>query len=609
MNKTVGVVGGGQLGRMLTEAANRLNIEVVTLDAENAPAKQINANAPHVTGSFSDPDALCLLAERCDVMTIEIEHVNTNVLEDISSGVHTRDNWTTKSTPRDVQPSWRTIRTIQDKYVQKEHLQSHNIPTVASVALGKSCSTVDLEKTGEQLGYPFMLKARTEAYDGRGNHPIRSTDDIPAAMAALQNRPLYAEKWVNFRMELAVMVVKIQGSSDEKWQDSTLAYPVVETVHEDSICKLVYAPARNVSKSVLARAQESARRAVATFWGKGVFGVEMFLLHDDEILLNEIAPRPHNSGHYTIEACRLSQYGAHLRAILDLPMSERCVQFRTKDTKAIMLNVLGGSEPTSHLTMAEKALSTVPDAKIHLYGKGDARPGRKMGHITLITDSMSEAESRMESLVSLADLVRAERLNPKSKRTQEQGHGTDVKSEEDGPTNVGSPLVAVTMGSKSDSSVLAPGVALLKQLKIPYEVTITSAHRTPEKMMRFAQEAAPRGIKVIIAAAGGAAHLPGMVAANTWLPVIGVPVKGSVLDGQDSLLSIVQMPRGCPVATVAINNSVNAAQLAVRILATNDLRANVRKRLEQYLADQTRAVLEDSEKMEREGIDAFLSLG
>lgn len=281
MNKTVGVLGGGQLGRMLTEAANRLNIKIITLDAENAPAKQINTNASHVNGSFSDPDAVRQLAELCDVMTIEIEHVNTDVLEDISRGVQTRGDWrTTKSTQRDVQPSWRTIRTIQDKYVQKEHLQSHNIPIALSVALDEPCSNVDLEKTGGQLGYPFMLKARTEAYDGRGNYPIKSTADIPAAMAALRHRPLYAEKWANFRMELAVMVVKTKDSSDEKWQESTLAYPVVETVHQDSICKLVYAPARNVSKSVLTRAQELARRAVAAFWGKGVFGVEMFLLND-----------------------------------------------------------------------------------------------------------------------------------------------------------------------------------------------------------------------------------------------------------------------------------------------------------------------------------------
>ena len=165
------------------------------------------------------------------------------------------------------------------------------------------------------------------------------------------------------------------------------------------------------------------------------------------------------------------------------------------------------------------------------------------------------------------------------------------------------PLVAITMGSDSDQSVLTAGVDLLKALKIPHMVTITSAHRTPERMFKFAREAASRGIKVIIAAAGGAAHLPGMIAAITTLPVIGIPVKGSVLDGNDSLLSIVQMPRGCPVATVAINNSVNAAQLAVRILALDDV--DIRKKLEVHLADQTTSVIEKAERMERVGFEAY----
>lgn len=217
--------------------------------------------------------------------------------------------------------------------------------------------------------------------------------------------------------------------------------------------------------------------------------------------MNEIAPRPHNSGHYTINACPLSQYDAHLRAILDLPIPEESIRLTTNDTNAIMLNILGGSEPASHLKMIEKALA-IPSARIHLYGKGGARPGRKMGHITLVTDSMKKAASRMEPLIGLADLIRAERLNPQSNPTRGQGWGTNVKRQEDGPTISKSPLVAVTMGSKSDSSVLAPGIKLLEQLDIPFTVTITSAHRTPEKMMKFAQEAAPRGIKVIIAAAG-----------------------------------------------------------------------------------------------------------
>ncbi|KAL8710804.1 MAG: hypothetical protein Q9220_004607 [cf. Caloplaca sp. 1 TL-2023] len=609
MDKTVGVLGGGQLGRMLTEAANRLNIKIVTLDAEHAPAKQINARHAHIDGSFADADAVRRLAEVCDVLTIEIEHVDTDVLEDLSQGIQTGRDWrTTKSTQREVQPSWRTIRTIQDKFLQKEHLQAHQIPTALSIPLEDQCNPERLQKVGEQLGYPFMLKARTEAYDGRGNYPVKSSADIPDAIAALQDRPLYAERWANFRMELAVMVVKIANDADEDWKESTIAYPVVETVHEDSICKLVYAPARNLSDTLLKKAQELARRAVATFWGKGVFGVEMFGFENGDIWINEIAPRPHNSGHYTIEACSLSQYEAHLRAILGLKIPEESVRFLTPSTNAVMLNILGGASPSSHQTMAEKALA-IPRASIHLYGKGDARPGRKMGHVTLVADSMEEASSLMKPLINLADLIRAGRQNPHPEPTPKDAHTASIWGQVERPIIPIRPLVAVTMGSKTDSPVLAAGIKLLEELEIPFAVTITSAHRTPEKMTKFAQEAALRGVKVIIAAAGGAAHLPGMIAANTWLPVIGVPVKASVLDGQDSLLSIVQMPRGCPVATVAINNSVNAAQLAVRILATSEVNAPMRKRLEQHLADQTQSVLDDSDKMERLGFEAFCSQG
>ncbi|KAL8694285.1 MAG: hypothetical protein Q9218_001053 [Villophora microphyllina] len=632
MDRVVGVLGGGQLGRMLTEAANRLNIKIVTLDAENAPAKQINASASHINGSFANGDAVRQLAEMCDLMTVEIEHVNTDVLEDLSRGIKTGDDWrTVKSTQRDVQPSWRTIRTIQDKFHQKEHLQTRQIPATASLALEEPARGEELGRIGQQLGYPFMLKSRTEAYDGRGNYPVKSNADIADAISALQNRPLYAEKWANFKMELAVMVVKTEDDADQDWQQSTIAYPVVETVHEDSICKLVYAPARGLPVSVLEKAQDLARRAVAAFWGKGVFGVEMFWLGDDtktyrsdEILVNEIAPRPHNSGHYTIEACPLSQYDTHLRAILGLPIPKESVRLTSNTTNAVMLNILGGLEPTSHRTMAERALE-VPSASIHLYGKGDARPGRKMGHVTVVTDSMDEAASRMKPLIALADHIRAEKLKARSEPTQKEVRKSDGKKREDGPMESRSPLVAVTMGSKSDRFVLEPGIKVLQQLGVPFDATITSAHRTPQKMIEFAQGAARKGYKVIIAAAGeynvipsetgllmhrnigGAAHLPGMIAANTWLPVIGVPVKGSVLDGQDSLLSIVQMPRGCPVATVAINNSVNAAQLAVRILATSETNADIRKRLEQHLADQTSSVLEDSNKMERLGLEAFCS--
>lgn len=129
------------------------------------------------------------------------------------------------------------------------------------------------------------------------------------------------------------------------------------------------------------------------------------------------------------------------------------------------------------------------------------------------------------------------------------------------------------MGSDTDLATLRPGLELLDTMEIPYEVHITSAHRTPQYMLDFGRAAAGRGFKVIIAAAGGAAHLPGMIASETILPVIGVPVKAKALDGLDSLMSIVSMPRGVPVATVGIGNSVNAAVLAARIVGTSDEKA------------------------------------
>jgi phosphoribosylaminoimidazole carboxylase len=300
-----------------------------------------------------------------------------------------------------------------------------------------------------------------------------------------------------------------------KTKDDVLSYPTVETIQENSICKLVYAPAR-VSDAINSRAQELARNAVAAFEGKGAWGVEMFLLEDDSLLLCELATRVHNSGHYTIEGCSLSQFDSHLRAILDLPMPPESLELRQP---AIMLNILGGSTPDSHLKAAEFALS-IPNASIHLYSKGAARPGRKMGHITVTAATMSEAERLIQPLI---DYVSGTPSAPPAKPT---------------------PVVGVVMGSDSDLKTLVPGLKLLEEFGIEPEVEITSAHRTPTYMAEYASTAASRGIKVIIAAAGGAAHLPGMAAAHTALPVIGVPVKASALDGVDSLYSIVQMPRG-----------------------------------------------------------------
>jgi phosphoribosylaminoimidazole carboxylase len=357
---------------------------------------------------------------------------------------------------------------------------------------------------------------------------------------------------------LAVIVVKTT--------DGVLSFPTVETIQENSICKLVYAPARNISDAVSKRAQDLAKKTVAAFEGKGVFGVEMFLLEDDTLLLCEVACRIHNSGHYTIEACPISQFDAHLRSILDLPIPPQSLELREP---AIMLNILGGSSPNSHLKIAERALS-IPSASIHLYSKGAARPGRKMGHITVTARTMQQAERIIRPLVDFGDNESIQHTNILYQQPKSPAKSAPRKA-----------TIGVIMGSDSDLKTLVPGLKLLKyRFGIEPEVEITSAHRTPNYMAEYASTAASRGIKVIIAAAGGAAHLPGMAAAYTALPVIGVPVKGSALDGVDSLYSIVQMPRGVPVATVGINNSINAALLAVRILGAFD--EDLQKKVEEY---------------------------
>ncbi|TKA77142.1 hypothetical protein B0A55_04094 [Friedmanniomyces simplex] len=567
MDKRVGVLGGGQLGAMLVEAANQLRIPVNVLDVGHSSAKQISSIGTHIEGSFKDPEAIKKLADISDVVTVEIEHVDTTILEKIAGTV-------------DVQPSWKTIRKIQDKYAQKQHLHERGVATAESVAL-KTASMEEMEKASRDVGLPLMLKSRREAYDGRGNYPVRTKDDFNLALEALGgNKDLYAEKWANFRVELAVMVVKTK--------DDVLSFPTTETVHENSICKLTYTPARGVSEAISQKAQELARKAVACFDGKGVFGVEMFLLEDDTLLVNEIAPRPHNSGHYTIEACRVSQYEAHLSAILDLPLQQEDLQLREP---AVMLNILGGEAKDSHLKIAQAALKD-RWLKVHLYGKGQARKGRKMGHVTVCAPTMSEAERRMQPLIDLVD---------EGKPAQPKGVKGQPANEESAKNK---PLVAVVMGSDSDLPKLADGLKILRDFNIPYTARVTSAHRTPYLMAEYASSAASEGIKCVIAAAGGAAHLPGMFAAYTPLPVIGVPIKPSLGDGRDSVLSILNMPRGVPVATVSLNNSTNAALLAVRILGAGD--EAIRERYVRYMREAEAAVKEKDRRLQEVGAEKYL---
>ena len=248
------------------------------------------------------------------------------------------------------------------------------------------------------------------------------------------------------------------------------------------------------------------------------------------VYLNEIAPRPHNSGHYTIEACETSQYENHLRAILSLPLGSTAL----KVPSTCMLNILGASSNISEITSFSEFALTIPGARVHLYGKAECRKGRKMGHITVVADSDAELSNRLRPLLArLPGGHDPKELDLYAPLYPERGFSHKQ------------PIVGVIMGSDSDLPVMLPAADILNHFKIPYELTIVSAHRTPDRLVEYARSASARGLRAIIAGAGGAAHLPGMVAAMTALPVIGVPVKGSSLDGVDSLHSIVQMPV-CP---------------------------------------------------------------
>ncbi|KAI3406163.1 ADE2 [Candida oxycetoniae] len=562
--KVIGILGGGQLGRMIVEAAHRLNIKTVILDAAQSPAKQINALDDHVDGSFTDYESIVKLAEKVDILTVEIEHVDVDALQEIQ----------VKFPEIEIYPLPETIKLIQDKYLQKEHLVHHGVAVTQSQAVSENTKE-HLTKIGDEYGYPFMLKSRTFSYDGRGNFVVKDRSFIPQALEFLSNRPLYAEKWCPFTKELAVMIVR-------STEGEVFSYPTVETIHKNNICHLVYAPAR-ITDTLAQKAQILAKNAVKTFPGCGIFGVEMFLLPNGELLINEIAPRPHNSGHYTIDACVTSQFEAHVRAVSGLPMPKGFTDFTTTITNAIMLNVLGDKETANkELEICHRALET-PHASVYLYGK-TTRPERKMGHINIVSSSMSDVENRLAYIMG-----EASRLPQHS-----ESEGKQEK-----------PLVGIIMGSDSDLPVMSVGARILKQFGVPFEVTIVSAHRTPHRMAEYAANAPKRGLKCIIAGAGGAAHLPGMVAAMTPLPVIGVPVKGSTLDGVDSLYSIVQMPRGIPVATVAINNSTNAALLAIRILGSSEPRWL--NEMSTYMNTMESEVLLKAETLEDIGYENYLA--
>lgn len=363
----IGIVGGGQLAKMTALPAMALGCEIVILERnKGTPSQSLAAEVMY--GDWDDPETLLQLADKVDIVTLENEFVDANALARLEQVGHV------------LYPSSRTIGLVQDKLIQKQTLAEAGIPVAPFIAVA---SKQDILAAAEELGWPMVLKARRNGYDGKGNATLNQAGDIDDAWDKLDGdaRELYVEAFCPFKGELAVMVTRgIDGNM--------VNYPVVESVQKDHICHIVRAPAR-IEPSLSDRAIDMARNAVTTIDGVGSIGVEMFLTRDNEIILNEMAPRVHNSGHYTIEACECSQFENHVRAILGLPLGS-CAMIAPA---AIMINLLGEEEGSGYPAGIAQAL-TVAGAHIHVYGKESTRVGRKMGHITALGQSMEEAEQK-----------------------------------------------------------------------------------------------------------------------------------------------------------------------------------------------------------------------
>lgn len=365
----LGILGGGQLGKMTAMAALRLGYDVV-IWSEEALSPAGRATAFEVSGSLEDEAVRVKLASLVDVLTLENEFIAPHLLEWFEShGIP-------------VYPTSATVAKIQDKWRQKQFLAGAGLPVPDTMALE---SPEDLRQAPDKLGYPLVLKTRTLGYDGRGTAVVRSPEALAQAvdrLGGLKPGHLMAEAYIAFERELAVMVVR-----DRKGR--TLTYPVVETQQPGYICRKVLAPAP-ISPHDAERAQSVAANAVETLRGVGAFGVELFY-QPGRVWINEIAPRPHNSGHYSIEACVTSQFENHVRAVtgLSLGSPEMVAPY------AVMVNLLGSDHgPVSEDVLVEA--SALPGVHLHLYGKRLRQPGRKMGHVTVLGHSLTEAEARAD---------------------------------------------------------------------------------------------------------------------------------------------------------------------------------------------------------------------
>jgi len=360
----LGIIGGGQLARMTAIAALPLGVEVVVLEKNPfSPAARLSPGS--IVGDWSDPATLRTFAGSCDVISLENEFVDAAALAALEQDGH------------QVFPGSACIAVTQDKLTQKQALQAAGLSVPQFHAVSSPAEVVAAAKA---FGWPLLLKTRRNGYDGKGNFTVRAEAEVAAGWQALGGgkNELMVEAFFPFVKELAVIVTRGRDGA-------TVVYPVVETVQHHHVCHIVKAPAP-IAEDLAGRAAALARRAVEAVGGVGSFGVEMFLSSSGDLAINELAPRVHNSGHYTIEACRCSQFENHIRAVLGWPLGDPSMVAPA----AVMVNLLGTKKAPGRPRGLEDVLR-MTGTRVHLYGKTMSGAGRKMGHVTVLEDSIEKS--------------------------------------------------------------------------------------------------------------------------------------------------------------------------------------------------------------------------
>ena len=355
----LGILGGGQLGRMLIQQAINYNVTVKVLDPDReAPCRKLCDE--FTIGSLSDYETVYKFGKKVDLLTIEIEKVNVDALEQLEKeGVQ-------------VYPQARIIRLIQDKGLQKQFFKENDIPTAEFQIIS---SAEQLKNS--RIPFPYIQKLRRDGYDGKGVYKV--ADETYLAKAFTE--PSLIERWVDFEKEIAVIVARNENGE-------TKAFPMVEMEFnpQANLVEFLIAPS-TLPFEVHEEAERIAKRIANCLNIVGLLAVEMFLDKNGKILVNELAPRPHNSGHQTIEGNVVSQFEQHLRAIFNQPLGDTaCLN------NAIMINVLGeaGYEGPAVYQGIEEVLKCT-GVYVHLYGKALTKPFRKMGHVTIVDADREKA--------------------------------------------------------------------------------------------------------------------------------------------------------------------------------------------------------------------------